>query len=127
MQTKRSQRDVGSSAELWLSFINTKSLFMSIKDKNYVAPSLFNVDEEAPHEVLKEWQGMPECVNKDLTPSKQLLVSFRNSADYRAFAELVGQPLTPKTKSIWFPKVDISRYMDKQYKYTKDESDTSQE
>ena len=93
MQTKRSQRDVGSSAELWLSFINTKSLFMSIKDKNYVAPSLFNVDEEAPHEVLKEWQGMPECVNKDLTPKGE-------DNSWGAFLPRAGKERpTPHTKT----------------------------
>lgn len=95
-----------------------------IKDKNYVAPTLFG-EEEIPHEIRKEWEGMPECINQDLTASKQLIVSFRNSEDYKAFAELVGQRLTPKTKSIWFPQVEISKYMDKQYKFTPENEDNT--
>ncbi len=100
-----------------------------IKDKNYSHATLFDVEEEAPHDIKKEWVGMPECTNQDLTASKQLIISFRNGEDYRAFAELIGQTLTPKTKSIWYPKVDISRYMDKQYKFVEGNEgfDNSQE
>lgn len=95
-----------------------------MRDKNYVEPSLFDA-EEIPHELLKEWEGLPEFKQMDLTPSKQLIISFRNSEDYRAFGELIGQPITLKTKSVWFPKAEITKYMDKQYKYI--ENDNTQE
>lgn len=53
----------------------------------------------------KEWQGMPEFVQKDLTPFRIIKVSFRNKEDVAKFAELMEQKLTGKTRSIWFPKV----------------------
>ena len=31
------------------------------------------------------------------------------------FAELVGQNITPSTKSIWYPEVQITRFMNKRY------------
>ena len=31
---------------------------------------------------------------------------FRNKEDYEEFAKLIGQPLTKKTKSTWFPRLD---------------------
>lgn len=52
---------------------------------------------------LSEWQGMPECINKDLRPWKRLQVQFASPADMRAFADLVGVSLTEQTKSIWYP------------------------
>lgn len=78
--------------------------------------SLFEQDE-IPHLIKQEWKDMPEFTTQDLTPYKQLIISFRNPADYKAFGELIGQRLTPKTKSVWHPKVEIERYMDKRWTY----------
>ena len=51
----------------------------------------------------KYWKGMPEYVAENLEPKKQLLINFRSEEDMLAFAEVLGQKLTPKTKSVWFP------------------------
>ena len=50
-----------------------------------------------------EWQDMPEFVQEDLTPYRVLNVRFRNEEDVQKFAELMGQKITPKLKTIWFP------------------------
>jgi len=50
-----------------------------------------------------EWQDMPEFVQEDLTPYRVLNVRFRNEQDVQKFAELMGQKITPKLKTIWFP------------------------
>lgn len=50
-----------------------------------------------------EWWGMPEYVQDDKTPWKRLVVNFRTREDYDCFCEAIGQQLTPKTASIWFP------------------------
>ena len=55
----------------------------------------------------KEWTGMPEYSHQDLTPVKQLIVSFEKEDDYREFAKLVEQKLTGQTQSIWYPAVKI--------------------
>lgn len=70
-------------------------------------------DHEDLHE--KEWNGMPEFVQKDLTPLKQLTVSFNSIEDYQEFAELIEQPLTSKTRSIWYPKAEIGRTFNQRY------------
>jgi hypothetical protein len=53
------------------------------------------------------WEGMPEYDNQDLGPVKRLIVNFVSLEDMQAFAELVGQKLTPKTRSINFPQQPI--------------------
>ena len=55
----------------------------------------------------KEWEDMPEFANEDISGVRQLIVTFANNDDVRAFAELVQQNITDKTKSIWYPKAEI--------------------
>lgn len=50
-----------------------------------------------------EWEGMPEFDQPDATSWKQITVHFESDEHYQAFCGLIGQSLTPKTKSIWFP------------------------
>lgn len=58
----------------------------------------------SPPDAWKEhWLGMPEYDNQDLGPVKRLIVNFVSLEDMQAFAELIGQKLTPKTRSINFP------------------------
>jgi hypothetical protein len=54
----------------------------------------------------KHWGGMPAFVQHPNEPHKKIYVSFRNEEDYQAFAKLIEQGLTEKTKSIWYPKLD---------------------
>ena len=70
---------------------------------------------EFENEIEKEWKDMPEFIQEDKSPIKQLIVSFKNYDDYKDFAKLINQPLTPKTQSVWFPPVGIDKYMDKRY------------
>lgn len=57
-----------------------------------------------------EWRGMPEYTNVDQTSFRKIVVHFRNAEDVQRFAELVGQKLGQKLKSIWFPEAEIGRY-----------------
>lgn len=52
------------------------------------------------------WQGMPEFGQDDLSPHRTLNVHFASDEDAMAFAELIGQRLTDKTKYIWYPKME---------------------
>jgi hypothetical protein len=54
----------------------------------------------------KEWQSMPEFTQEDTQPFKQMIVNFETEQDYRDFSKFMGQSMTFKTKSIWFPKYD---------------------
>jgi len=55
----------------------------------------------------KYWKGMPTFDQNDNPPFRQLYLNFRNEEDYNEFAKLVDQQLTEKSKSIWYPKLDI--------------------
>ena len=52
----------------------------------------------------KEWEGMPEFKNKDLSAKYSFTINFANEEDMKKFSELIEQPITLKTQSIWYPK-----------------------
>ena len=47
-----------------------------------------NIDKIDANE---EWEGMPEFDNEDLTPHKQLIISFNNDDDIQEFAKLIDE------------------------------------
>jgi hypothetical protein len=57
----------------------------------------------------KEWEGMPEFFQEDLTPYRVLNLRFRNEEDVQEFAKLVEQVITPKQKALWFPFAEFRR------------------
>ena len=63
----------------------------------------------------EEWLDMPEFKQEDLTPVRQIIVSFKTDEDVQEFANIVGQKLTDKTKSIWYPKQEIDEVKDLRY------------
>lgn len=72
-------------------------------------------DDKVDGAADEEWKGMPEFAQDDLTAETRLIVNFKSIEDLESFARLVGQPITNKTRSIWFPMAEIDRYMDKRY------------
>jgi len=58
----------------------------------------------AKNEHWKEhWKGMPEFVQEKQEPHAKIIVRFENEEALQDFAEIIGQKLTNKTKSIWHP------------------------
>jgi hypothetical protein len=54
--------------------------------------------------VWKEhWVDMPEFVQESQKPFAQIIIRFETEQDLNEFSALIGQKLTPKTKSIWHP------------------------
>lgn len=64
---------------------------------------------------LEHWGGMPEFKSKDKTAFRSLVVHFKTQADVDAFAETVKHKITPKTRFLWFPEIEIETYADKRY------------
>jgi hypothetical protein len=58
---------------------------------------------EGENNVDEVWAGMPECANEDKLAKNRLLINFKSDADKLEFAKTLGQALTEKTKSVWFP------------------------
>lgn len=76
----------------------------------------FFFDGDVKDEVWKkEWKNMPEFVQEDVSPFKAIMVNFENKQDMEAFAKLVGQGITMKTQSIYYPKAEIDGIMNKRY------------
>lgn len=64
---------------------------------------------------LDEWRGMPEFESEDKTAFQSIHIHFKSQQDIDEFANLIDQKITPKTRSIWFPEIEIERYADKRY------------
>lgn len=66
-----------------------------------------NMDKliDIPDKYQIEWEGMPEFVQEPQKPFAKIIVRFDTEQDLQEFAKLIGQKLTPKTKSIWHPQL----------------------
>lgn len=58
---------------------------------------------------------MPEFIQEKQEPHAKIILRFRNEQDLQDFAALIGQKLTKKTKSIWFPLLERGLNSDKIY------------
>ena len=68
----------------------------------------YNVQEDTPTPLVQtnEWVDMPEFVQEDKPPFAKIIFRFDNQEDLDAFSKLIGQKLTPKTKSAWYPELE---------------------
>ena len=63
--------------------------------------NLFN--EPVSEDWEREWIDMPEFINENKKPFKQILINFKNKEDMDSFSKLIDQKITILTKSINFP------------------------
>jgi hypothetical protein len=63
----------------------------------------------------EHWKGMPDFHQEDLMPWKTVSVHFECIEDMESFAELVGQKIGDRTKSIWHPEAETAHMKDKRY------------
>jgi hypothetical protein len=73
---------------------------MNLKE---TSPKQLSVFDNINQKWEKEWVGMPEFVQGKKEAHSQIIIRFENETDLQEFAKLIGQKLTKKTKSIWFP------------------------
>ncbi len=64
----------------------------------------------------KEWEGMPEYINEDVSGFKDIVVHFKDEESRKKFAKLVGQKITLKTKYMWYPEIELVHEKDRIYK-----------
>jgi hypothetical protein len=77
--------------------------------------------DELPDRNMEEWAGMPEYVSDNLQPIQTVKVHFETIEHRTAFANLIHQTLTDKTRYVWYPEMqDMStarfRYVDEEEK-----------
>ncbi len=68
-----------------------------------------------PDPSVGEWDGMPEFEHEDKTAFKTIQLHLQDEAALADFSKLINQPLTEKTRTVWFPPAPIERMMDKEY------------
>lgn len=64
---------------------------------------------------MEEWQGMPEFKSDDLTPHRQIIVSFESEEAVAVFAKTLNVLVTPKTRSFFFPPEQKTSQKDHEY------------
>lgn len=69
------------------------------EQKHEIGQTLFDIDEKWK----EEWKDMPEFVQEKQTCYAQIIFRFSCEEDLKKFSDLIGQKLTKKTKSAWFP------------------------
>jgi len=88
---------------------------LGLMDENAMAP-IANASQSTPddnkfhfpggsmEERQQEWAaaGMPECNSKDES-GITVILHFKSESDMAAFSKLIGQPMTPTTRYLWFP------------------------
>lgn len=56
-------------------------------------------------EINQHWFDMPEFKQKKNIEYQKITIRFNSKEDVESFARLINQKITPKTKSIWHPKL----------------------
>jgi hypothetical protein len=62
------------------------------------------IGSDNPIDYEKEWDGMPDFEQEEIKVYKTIKIHFKNKFDYEEFAQLIDQPLTEKTISIYYPR-----------------------
>tara|TARA_Y100000592_G_C5442932_1_gene304414 strand:- start:118 stop:768 length:651 start_codon:yes stop_codon:yes gene_type:complete len=81
-------------------------------DNNELLPM---IDSNTVLDVSGEWENMPEFVQGDKTPYQTIFVHFTCETDREKFADLIQQPLTEKTKTVWYPQQESMDTVNKRY------------
>lgn len=84
--------------------------------------ALVMVTQAPPVDPTQEWEGMPEFDQRDKTAYRQIVLNFKTDEDAAAFGQKIGQHVTDKTRSLWYPKAEIEHLMDKRYRKDADGS-----
>lgn len=95
--------------------IGAGELTLELDDLGFSDADLGKLFADAEDDPKKEWGGMPEFDQQDKTAFRSIPVHFKDQAAVDAFAALVKQKITDKTRFIWFPEIEIETYADKRY------------
>jgi len=76
----------------------------------------FNLDKDIEL-WKKEWWGMPEYSTEDLGSFRSMLVHFESPEDVVSFGDLIGQKITTKTRSLYYPYPEAEIRQDRSKRY----------
>lgn len=66
-------------------------------------------------DINKEYEGMPSYNAENLDAYQSIILHFKDAKDRDAFAELVNDTITDKTKFLWYPKREDDKVADLRY------------
>lgn len=89
-----------SNSDSWKSVI---SFDATIDSSNGSPSQLVGTVVPDTNDPSVHWKGMPEFVQEKQEAYAKIIVRVDNEEDLQALAEALGQKLTKKTKSVWFP------------------------
>lgn len=81
--------------------------------------------EELPDRGMDEWAGMPEYVSDNLKPIQTVKVHFEKVEHRNAFANLIRQTLTDKTRYVWYPEMQEMSTARLRYVEEEEKNDTA--
>ncbi len=96
--------------------IELKSSDLDLSLLGFSEPQLLNFTMVGISDSATEWVGMPEFDSQDKTAFRSIVVHFKDQGAVDKFAKVFKQSITEKTRFLWYPEIEIERYMDKQYK-----------
>jgi ParB-like chromosome segregation protein Spo0J len=96
--------DIGASFEDLASELDAQQSEVGQPGADEHEPKRGETDESEP-DARDSWQGMPEFDQPAAEPFRTIKVHFKQQAAVDAFAALISQKLTEKTKSVWYPRV----------------------
>lgn len=71
---------------------------------------------ELPPDWRAHWWGMPAFEQKDARPAHRITVNFICEEDVAEFARRLGLKSGPRTDSLWFPKEQLDRPNEWEYR-----------
>lgn len=84
-------------------------------DTDLLADWWLSVPEFGKTDVEAEWEWMPEFDQWDKASYRHIIVHFNTDEEAQEFGQVIGQNITDKTKSIWFPEQDRMDTESKRY------------
>ena len=88
------------------------ALIVTGYDEGSISALLSSLGPEDDWSPEDEWVGMPEFEQEDLLAKYTLKINFLTVEDKLRFGVLIGQTLTEKTISVWFPEQEEQQVAD---------------
>lgn len=95
--------DIDKINELLSEVSMTETLGAMLKDVAHDWRGYMN-DDQSEQDAWDEWQGMPEFEQDDTRAKYKIVVNIESVEDLNQFAETIKQPLTEKTRFVYFPE-----------------------
>lgn len=92
-----------------------KDLLSQVETEDVGLRALLDSLDPTVTDPAEHWVDMPEFEQEDERSFRKLIVHFENAEDAASFFRIIGQEVTDKTKTIWFPAHERNKLKDLEY------------